>query len=601
MKILHPSPTVAGSVTDSSFALYLRKRGPSIVILLLIVLSVNLIALWNGFAGIEDKQLVLENELIRNLDFSGLFKLFTSATQGGYHPLVDISIALDFRIGGFNPLSYHAQNLFWHLINVWLVYRIFRRLGNNRTKGWMVALFFGIHPLHAESIAWVNGRKDVLYAAGFLFSILFYYRYTVSGNKYFYRLSLVGFVWACLCKPMAMSLPLLLPLIDYLENRKINWRVTISEKFPFFFIGIVLVWFTFLAQLNEGRIGTLHNWQEFLFVCRALVFYISRTVMPIQLSTFYPFPESPELRDYLAPVVLIGLLITFFKILPFSRVTLSGWLFFFVCILPVLQLFPAGQALMADRNHYIAGLGLLYLIVEFSWIAWYRYQILRNSLPIAIVLTVIIFSAIQINRIRVWRNDESFYGDILSYNPDIYAANFNLAQSRYNRQESDQALPLYLKLTELYPDSIQAYTGAGKTFLQAGKYYAAENMYRKAIGLSSEPEIYYPELAQASLYQQKWDTALYYFRASIKEYPQNARYRIQLSEAYKNTGQDSLATHSLYQALNIDSTNGQAYYQMALLLAKQGKLSESRGWMKVAASKGIAEAQVAIDQDKTVW
>jgi len=594
---LNPQPSISGSITNSSFALFLRKRGPSITLLLIIVFIVNLRSLWNEFAGIEDDKLVLANEYIRNLNLSNIVKLFTSSSQGSYHPLVDLSIALDFRISGFNPIAYHFQNLIWHLINVWLVYRIFRRLGNNRTKGWMVALFFGIHPLHAESIAWVSGRRDVLYAAGFLFSILFYYRYVVSGNKYFYRLSLAGFVWACLCKPMAMSLPLFLPLLDYLGNRKVSWKDTLSEKFPFFFIGITLVWFTFLAQLDGGRIGTLHNWQEILFVCKALVFYLSRTLVPIQLSAFYPFPDSPEFSDYLAPLILIGLLITFFKILPFSKVTLTGWLFFLICILPVLQLFPAGQALMADRNHYIAGLGLTYLIVELLWISWYKYPAIRNIIPVGTLLIIVLFSILNIRRIPVWQNDESFYQDILKDNPKNYAANIRLANSRSRAHNSLNALPIYLNLTNLYPDSAGPYIGAGRTLLQVGKYASAEKMYRKAITLSEEKEILYPELAQATLYQQKWDTALYYFKITIKNFPDNARYRIQLSEAYERINQDSMAIQCLYQAINIDSSNGQAYYQMALLLNKKGDLSYAQNWMKAAANKGIAEAKTYLEQN----
>jgi protein O-mannosyl-transferase len=597
MKILNPQPSISGSITNSSFALFLRKRGPSITLLLIIVFLVNLRSLWNEFAGIEDEKLVLANEIIRNLNLSNIFRLFTSASQGSYHPLVDLSIALDFRISGFNPISYHFQNLIWHLINVWLVYRIFRRLGNNRTKGWMVALFFGIHPLHAESIAWVSGRRDVLYAAGFLFSILFYYRYVVSGNKYFYRLSLAGFVWACLCKPMAMSLPLLLPLLDYLGNRKVSWKDTLSEKFPFFFIGITLVWFTFLAQLDGGRIGTLHNWQEILFVCRAIVFYLSRTIVPIQLSAFYPFPDSPELSDYLAPFILIGLLITFFKILPFSKVSLTGWLFFLICILPVLQLFPVGQALMADRNHYIAGLGLTYLIVELLWISWYKYPAVRNIIPIGTLVVIIAFSILHIRRIPVWKNDESLYQDILKDNPGNYAANIQLANSKARDQNSMKALPLYLNLTRLFPDSAGPYIGAGRTLLQAGEYVKAEKMYRKALSLSEETEALYPEIAQATLYQQEWDTALHYFKISVKKHPDNARYRILLSEAYEHLGQDSMAIHCLYEAINIDSSNGHAYYQMALMMKKQGNLSEAQNWIKVAAQKGNPEAKTYLEQN----
>lgn len=597
MKILKSKPSISGSITNSSFALFLRKRGPSITLLLIIVFLVNISALWNGFAGVEDEELVRLNETIRALDFSTLFKLFTSATQGLYHPLVDLSIALDFRISGFHPLFYHVQNIFWHLLNVWLVYRIFKKLGNNRTKGWMVALFFGIHPLHAESIAWVSGRRDVLYAAGFLFAILYYYRYTVSGNRNFYRLSLVGFVWACLCKPMAMSLPLLLPLLDYLSNRKLSWKETLSEKFPFFFIAITLVWFTFLAQLNGGRIGTLHNWQEFLYVCRALVFYLSKTIAPINLSAFYPFPDSPEFIDFASPIILLALIISFFKILPFSKITLTGWLIFIICILPVLQLFPAGQALMADRNHYVAGLGLIYLIVELLWISWYKYPAVRNIIPLGTLLIIIGFSILNIRRIPVWKNDESLYQDILKNNPENYAVNLRLADSRARSENSVNALPIYLNLIKLYPDSVMPYIGAGRTLLQSGKYVMAEIMYRNAIVRSAEKEILYPEFAHATLYQQKWDTALHYFKIAVKNFPENARYRIQLSEAYEGINQDSMAIQCLYQAINIDSSNGQSYYQMALLLNKKGNLSDGQNWMKVAAQKGIAEAKTYLEQN----
>lgn len=597
MKILALGNPEKRPLTNSALALYLRKRGPSIAILLSLIFLVNLPALWNGLAGKEDWMAVQGNEMIRSLDFSSVFKMFTSAWQGKYQPLVELSLALDFFLGGFTPWVYHAQNIVWHLVNVWLVYRIFRRLGNNRTKGWMVALFFGIHPLHAESVAWISGRRDVLYAAGFLMALLYYYRYTVTNNKLFYRISLAAFVWACLCKPMAMSFPLLLPLLDYLEKRKISWHDTLSEKFPFFFIAVVLAWFTFLAQLDGGRIGTLHNWQEVLFVCRALVFYITRTLMPLQLSAFYPFPEHPELRDYLAPVLIVVLLFTFFRILPFSRITATGWLFFFICILPVLQLFPAGQALMADRNHYLPGLGLIYLVVEFLWIAWYRYPRWRNLLPLGTIALALIFSGLYIHRIRVWKNDENYYGDILSYNPTIYFANLELAQSRIKRFEPEVAVPLYFRIIRDFPDSAAPRLGAAHTLLQSGNYRLAESLYRSGMRRTPDPERYYADLAHTLMYQQKWDSARYYFRKVIRLFPKAAEPRVHYAETLSQIGADSLARHYLYEALNIDSNYGPALYQMALLEKKTGNWGSANSWMKAAAKAGVAEAATALEDN----
>jgi tetratricopeptide (TPR) repeat protein len=584
------------SISDTRLVLFLRKRGPSLVLLLCIVFLVNAVSLWHEFAGREDEFLVLDNERIRSLSLAGLFKLFTSAYHGSFHPLVDLSLALDFRLGGFNPFIYHLQNIAWHLVNVWLVYRIFRRIGNNRTKGWMVALFFGIHPMHAESVAWISGRKDVLYAAGFLFSILCYYRFTLTNNKYLYRLSLVGFVWACLCKPMAMSLPLLLPLLDYVGNRKVSLRGSISEKFPFFFIGLVLAWFTFLAQLEGGRIGSLHNWQEVLFLCRSLVFYIGRTLVPLQLSAFYPFPEIPELRDYVAVMIVLGIILTFTKWIPFSRVTKTGWLFFLICILPVLQLFPAGQALMADRNHYIAGLGLIYIIVEFLWIAWYRYPALRNILPLSALALAIIFSGLQIRRSFVYKNHDNYYGDILGYNPDIYQSNLNYADLLVKRGDSDKAIPYYLKLVKLYPDYEKPFSAAGKIFLQKGAYAISEQMFKKAIERSREPEMIYAHYAHAFYYQQKWDSALHYFKICVKEFPENAEYRVHLAETYHKTGNTESAFHYLYEALNINPEYGEASYQMALLSQEVGRYEDALSWMKASAKQGNAEAKTYLER-----
>lgn len=590
MKILKSYTPGSVPVTDLPLMLYLRKRGPSLILLLLIVFLANISVLWNEFTNREDTDLVLNNTLIRDFTLSTLFQIFTSAIHGNYHPLVQLSYALDFRLAGFSPWMYHAQNLIWHLINTGLVYSIFRRLGNNRTKGWMVALFFGIHPLHAESVAWISGRKDVLYAAGFLFSVLYYYRYTVTGKKNYYRLSLAGFVWACLCKPMAMSLPLLLPLIDYISERKVSFRDTLSEKFPFFFLGVVLAWFTFLTQLDSGRIGVIHSWDQVLFACRALLFYITRTLIPLRLSAFYPFPETAELRDYLAPIILLTMLAAFFRWFPLSRITRTGWLFFLICILPVLQIFPAGQALMADRNHYVAGLGLIYLVVEFLWITWYKFPTFRNILPAAAFLLAVFFAGANFKRIQVWRNNENLYADILSYNPDIYMANMNLAKSRFEQREFNLALPVYIRMVQVYPDSVPGYTGAGKTLYAQGHFILSEFMLRKAIDKSRNPEALYPDLALACFRQQEWDTSIIYLKKALRNTRNNIEFRNYLALAYIESGKDTLAEHTAYEVLNIDPENAQAAYTMSLIEDKRNQPLQSRAWLKLAAKRNFPDA-----------
>lgn len=586
------------NLTDLPLMIFLRKRGPSIALLIFVLLLVNLPALSNGFTNWDDPEYVLLNEYIRYPGWDAIFRMFTSSLQGNYHPLVQLSYAIDYTISGNQAWMYHAQNIFWHLVNVMLVYRIFRRMGHNRTKGWLVALFFGLHPLHAESVAWISARKDVMYAAGFLFSVLYYYRFCMTGKVWFYRLSLAGFIWACLCKPMAISLPLVLILIDYFSERKASLRERIFEKFPFFFLALVLGWFTFLAQVDAGAVSRLPGWDSLWFSATAFLFYVTKTILPFRLSAYYPYPDQPDFGDYTAPIFLIVLLFAFYRWFRLSKITVFGWGFFFVCLLPVLQLLPAGNALAADRYHYVAGLGMLYMVVELSWIAWYRYQKLRNWIPILGLLTALGFGTLYVQRLTVWTDDEHLYADMLKHNPNLYMANHNLGMSRYMDGRYQEALQPYRVLTQVYPDSSAGFEGTGKTLARMAQYDSAIHYLQIATRLNPGHESLYNELGIAWFRSARWDSAAAYFQKTLQQNTKHLDARNNLAMCYLQTGRDSLAEHTLYQVMNIDSTFGPAYYNMALVWQRRGNQNKTYAWLKAAADREVPEAQKMINAGK---
>jgi Tfp pilus assembly protein PilF len=437
-------------------------------------------SLGNGFINWDDNFYVTENAYLKNHDLRGLL---TMNLGGNYHPLTMASLALNYSISGLDAGSYHWLNLLLHLANTALVFLFVRALTGGRLWTSVVtALFFGIHPMHVESVAWISERKDVLYGFFYLIALLTYLRYLDGGRWAWLLATLVAFVLSAASKPAAVVLPATLLLIDYFRRRRFDTRIFL-EKVPFFAISFAVGILTVMAQRSVGAMAGATIWslgQRFLFASLGTVMYLAKLLVPVHLSAVYPLPNTSGApfgsEYYAAPVILAVFLLAIVILFRRSRPVLFGLGFFFINIVLVLQVVSVGAALMADRYTYLPYIGLFFAL---AW--WLDEPVLRGWFPVKSILAGILILLVPFclvetwKRCRIWKDPEVFWNDTIGKYPRrVVDAYYNRGNYRTRQGRQDEALADYSQALLLNDKIPRIWYNRGLLFAQMGRNDSAQ-------------------------------------------------------------------------------------------------------------------------------
>ena len=405
-----------------------KEKKQSVLVWLLFVTFITAICLWpmlkNEFVNWDDEHYVLNNPLLRGPDWKGIF---SNQVLGNYHPLTILSYAFNYAISGLDPFSYLLVNYLLHLINTILVFYFIRDIsGNNKFIAAFVAIVFGIHPMHVESVAWVAERKDVLYTFFFLLALLQYWKYLVKGKKSNFWICFILYVLSLLSKPAAIVLPLVLLLLDYWKGRPITLKV-IAEKIPFFVLSLLFGIITVKIQSPSAMAG-LHVFSitdRLFFACYTLMTYFFRFFIPYPLSAMHPFPLSgnlgwPILASPLFVVAMIAVLWFFRK----NKVVVFGIFFYVINLLLVLQIISIGLTIVSERYTYVPYIGLSFMLAML--VSRIKFVSPKISLAVATIF-IIALGIICFQRTQVWRNSGVLWTDALKTYPKAPYARTNRA------------------------------------------------------------------------------------------------------------------------------------------------------------------------------
>src|SRR5260221_10960730 len=376
-----------------------------------------------------------------------------------------LSLAIEYHFWGLNEAGYHIINVLLHLLNIILVFYTIFLLSNKTGVALIVALLFGIPPMHVESVAWASELKDLLYTFFFLASYILYLKYIKSNKNKFLFYALLLFMFSLLSKAMAVSLPLLLLLTDYFKGRKINIKILL-EKLPFFILAVIFGVVAIHAQKSSHAIQDINTFtfpQRIIFASYSFITYLLKLLVPFHLSAYYPYPirsgEHLPSQYYIYVLLFLGLIAFVIYSIRFSKKVLFGIGFFTITVFLVLQLLPVGDAVMADRYSYIPSIGLFYLAGEgFYWL-WNR-----NSKPLSVILAsafTIFFSVGTYARCRVWENGLSLWSDVIDKHPTVAVAYNNRGGTLLNEKKYEEAISDFSKAIELRPDFYDAYNNRG--------------------------------------------------------------------------------------------------------------------------------------------
>ncbi|MCB9246920.1 MAG: tetratricopeptide repeat protein [Flavobacteriales bacterium] len=495
---------------------------PLILILAVTAIVFGRVSGYDFLSNWDDESYILRNTDIQEVSAENIKKIFSSFYVSNYQPVTMLVLMLEFSLFKLDPGSYHVVNLLLHLLNVFLVFRLFRRWTNRETVVWIVTAFFALHPTRIESVAWISELKDVLFTAFFLLALDFYTRYIKEGGMKHYWLALGMFLLSCLSKSMAISLPITLFLVDYWQKRKWD-RKAILEKIPFLALSVLFGILALYTQSDKAMDVALKVglFKRVLLVFYGVFMYVWKLVLPTGLAGIHYYPTRPDgtlpLLVYVSPLMLIGMGVGLWRWKSMRPVTVFGFGFFLVTIAMVVQLVPFGYAIIAERYTYVPYLGL------FFFIAWVTDQIIQGKMlpqlkqsALYIILGILAFhTLLTYQRLPVWENGLTFYGDLVEKYPNAAHAHWMLGNVQKDYNQTPQALESYNRTIELDSTYAMAWFNRGVMQSNMKRYDQAVSDYNRTISLQPD---YYPayhnrgnalrELKQLDAAVKSYDEAL---------------------------------------------------------------------------------------------
>ncbi len=548
-------------------------------------------ALQNGFAW-DDENYIATNRMVQKLSPLNIKKMFTTFFFGNYHPLTLLSFALEYRFFGLNPPAYHATNIIIHLMNCVLVFLLIYMLSKNAAISCIVALLFGIHPLHVESVAWISGRKDVLYTLFFFASLIAYTNFLKEQKRVYYYLSLLLFLFSLLSKSMAVSLPLVLLLIDYLSGKKISWGM-LKDKAPFFALSLLFGIFALLSQQDAIR----HDYagdsmlKNFIVASHGLLFYLQKMFLPVDLSCLYMYSRKHfaimETNFYLSPFIVAALCACVVYSARHTRKVVFGSLFYLFTLLPVLQLIPVGHAFAADRYTYVPLIGIFYIVAAGLLHLFERkhrsMKLLNVLLAAALAAALFASGLISWNRIHVWKDGLSLWDNVIKSYPFSSIAYNNRGAAYFVNKQYDQAIKDFTSAITVSPNYDQANANLCRAYITTGDNKKALPFCLKAIQINPRMDDVYILLGNMFHANDK-DKAISLYRKSIEARPRNDRAYYNLCTTYLSMQDYKNAESACLKAIEIDPDFADAYNNLGNIYLATNRQKEAVASYKKALS-----------------
>lgn len=592
---------------------------------------------YNGFLNWDDAGNITKNEHIRALSWNNIKTLFTTPVLGMYGPLVYLSYAVDFQIGGLNPPIYHMMNLLLHLLNVALVFSVMFVMTRSTTTASIVCALFAVHPLNVAAVTPISATSSLLYSFFYLAAYLTYIRYVEKLRGISLALSFVFFLLSALSKSAAVVFPLLLILTDYHYKRTLSCRVII-EKIPFFLVSFLFAVLTFVFRPDTAALGSvqvLSFLERILLSTFAVVFYLSRLVVPIGISGFYPYPEkvSGHLPHafYIAPLLLLLIIWLGTRLKEQRRALVFGALFFLIHILLVLRVVPIGVEFVADRYAYLSSIGIFFIVGEMFRVLKGRGWTIANA---SVIVCVLVFSVISFGRSALWKDNMTFYNSIINRYPNAAVAYSNRGLARLTEtNDVVGALADFDKAIKLDPGYAAAYYNSAIAKLRLKNYQGALADSSKAIELSPGESKYYQIRADLHLaagdYQgtisdssrrialnprgpdtyMAWSSRgvarmfLHDSAGAIEDFSKAIELNPQMAALYENRANasaaikdDKSAMADYAKVLELDPSFAAAYYHRGLLREKLGDRSGSCEDAQRAFQMGVEMARELVER-----
>lgn len=590
---------------------FLAKQSRQIILFvsLLIFLVTFLVytpALKNDFVNWEDTLYIVENTHIRSLNLQTFYWMFTNFYAGFWFPLTWFSHALDYALWGLNPRMHHLTNIILHGLNALLVFflavKLILKAKANRNAlsitidkitsshvlitGSVTALLFSLHPLRVESVAWAAERKDLLCAFFVLLSLLSYLAYTSPSNWkhrwFWFNTSLFLFILALMSKPMAVTFPVIMLLLDLYPLKRLNRDSTgkvsvILEKVPFFVLSVI---FSILTIITQKMGGAIRNLEEVYFAARllnalkAIMFYVMKMIWPTQLVPLYRLPSviNPlDVQYLLSGIVVLGITgVCLWMMRKKKPLCLTTWLYYLVTLLPVVGIIQVGLHAAADRFTYLPSLSLSLIVgLTVAWV-WNKvivskHKIVFRGLVLLCTFTIIsLLGCLTVKQIRIWQNTQTMWSSVIKTFPDaVPDAYYGLGLFYYEEGRLDEAVSEFKHTIALSPHYAAAHYNLGNTYVRKGLLDEAIFELKRAIAFGCDNANAHNNLGGCYGRKGRLDEAISEFQQAVDINPDFEDAHVNLGLTYYKKGELDKAIYEYRKAISINTRFAKAHYNLA--------------------------------------
>ena len=593
-------PSTAGR-TGSRFPVWLAAA-----LLLLVTIALYWPATRCDFANYDDDLYVTSNVHVQNgLTLESIKWAFLNPVAANWHPLTVLSHMVDCELFGLKPWGHHLTNVLLHALNALLVFVLLQQLTGAMWRSLFMAALFAVHPLRVESVAWVAERKDVLSGCFGLLALIFYARYAqkVASSEerkpsscarpltsVHYWLVLIFFTCGLMSKPMLVTWPFVMLLLDYWPLQRVtsggwrvsrqgNWKWLLWEKLPFFALATAASVVTFVVQKRGGALAAVENLalrarsgNALISCCR----YLGKIFCPTDLAVFYPHPGHwPMEQVLLAGGLLLGISVFLMVKRGQYPFLLVGWLWYCGTLVPVIGLVQVGFHAMADRYTYIPSVGLLILAI------WGAYELARRwryhviALSVAGSAALVCCMALTCRQIGYWKDSETLFRPALEVSENNYVANNNLGIALDKQGKTDEAISQYQKAIHLKPDVAGPHNNLGNAFVDKGQLDGAISQYQEAIRRKPDYAEAHYNLGAAFDKKGQNDEAISQFQEATRLKRNYAEAHYSLGTTVLNKGQTDEAISQFQEAIRLKPDYANAHNNLGNALLSKGQTDEA--------------------------
>jgi len=525
----------------------------------------------HDFVRFDDPEYVTENPWVRRgVTADGVRWAFASAHSANWHPLTWLSHMLDCQLWGLRAGPHHATNVLLHAASSVILLGVLIDMTGAVWRSALVAFLFALHPLHVESVAWVAERKDVLAGLCWILTLAAYVRYARRPGFGTYTAVVASFVMGLLAKPMVVTLPFVLLLLDVWPLRRVAdrsaLRPLVVEKLPLVALAAAASVVTFIVQRGAGAMSSFESHPVSTRAANALVSYaayLGKTAWPTGLAVFYPYREGVPPWQLGAAATVLALVSLVATRAPYLLV---GWLWYLGTLVPVIGLVKVGEQAMADRFTYLPLVGV------FVMVAWGVPEMLRAqdgrrlvAVGAAAVAACAVVSAVQLG---YWRDSETLFRRALAVTHDNVLAHTNLGTVLATSGRIDEAIGHYEAALRIRPDDAKTHTNLGMALAAKGDRAAAIAEYRSALAVRPDYAVAHYDLGLALAETGRLDDAIAEYATAIRVDPDYAKAHANLGWALAEQGKLPEAVVQYREALRIDPDLAVTHNNLAVALER---------------------------------